>query len=47
MNAFTDLYMISRAKKVYRIDAPEVYNYSGFAHTGAMIGGIPFETYDV
>ena len=39
-----DLYMIARAKKVYRIDAPELYAWSGFAVTGAMIGGIDFLT---
>ena len=44
LKTFLDLYMIARAKKVYRIDAPELYAYSGFAVTGAMIGGIDFLT---
>lgn len=47
MKTFLDLYMISRAKKVYRIDAPEIYAYSCFARTGAMIGDIPYETFKV
>ena len=42
LKTFVDLYMIARAKKVYRIDAPELYAWSGFAVTGAMIGGIDF-----
>ena len=44
LKTFVDLYMIARAKKVYRIDAPELYAWSGFAVTGAMIGGIDFLT---
>ena len=44
MKTFIDLYMISRAKKVYRIDAPELYAWSGFAVTAAKIGGIEFLT---
>lgn len=44
LKSFLDLYMISRARKVYRIDAPELYAWSGFAVTGAMIGGIEFIT---
>lgn len=44
LKTFVDLYMIARAKKVYRIDAPELYAWSGFAVTGAMIGGIDFFT---
>ncbi len=47
LKTFIDLYMISRAKKVYRIDAPELYGWSGFAVTGAMIGGIDFLTVKV
>lgn len=47
LKTFVDLYMISRAKKVYRIDAPEIYNLSGFAYSGSMIGNIPFETFNV
>ncbi len=44
LKTFVDLYMIARARKVYRIDAPELYAWSGFAVTGAMIGGIDFLT---
>lgn len=44
LKTFVDLYMIARAKTVYRIDAPELYAWSGFAVTGAMIGGIEFLT---
>ena len=44
LKTFLDLYMIARAKKVYRIDAPELYAWSGFALTGAMIGGKDFLT---
>lgn len=42
LKTFLDLYMIARAKKVYRIDAPELYAWSGFAYTAAMIGGVDF-----
>ena len=44
LKTFVDLYMIARARKVYRIDAPELYAWSGFAVTGAMIGEIDFLT---
>ncbi len=44
LKTFLDLYMISRAQKVYRIDAPELYAWSGFALTASMIGGIEFLT---
>lgn len=47
LKTFVDLYMIARAKKVYRIDAPELYAWSGFAATAAMIGGIDFLTVKV
>ncbi len=47
LKTFVDLYMIARAKKVYRIDAPELYAWSGFAMTAAMIGGIDFVTIKV
>lgn len=47
LKTFVDLYMIARAKKVYRIDAPELYAWSGFAVTGAMIGGIDLLTIKV
>ena len=44
LKTFVDLYMIARAKKVYRIDAPELYAWSGFAVTAAMIGRVDFVT---
>lgn len=44
LKTFLDLYMIAMAKKVYRIDAPELYAWSGFAYTAAMMGGIKFLT---
>lgn len=47
LKTFVDLYMIARAKKVYRIDAPELYAWSGFAVTGAMMGGAEFVTVKV
>lgn len=47
MKTFVDLYMLSKARKVYRIDAPEIYAYSKFAHSGALIGNIDFETFKV
>ncbi len=47
LKTFVDLYMIARAKKVYRIDAPELYAWSGFAVTGAMMGGVEFLTVKV
>ena len=40
LKTFIDLYMIARAKKVYRIDAPELYGWSCFAVTGALMGGV-------
>lgn len=47
LKTFVDLYMIARASKVYRIDAPELYAWSGFAITGAMIGDVDFLTIQV
>lgn len=47
MKTFVDLYMISRAKKVYRIAAKELYNLPGFAKTAALIGGVEYETIEV
>lgn len=47
MKTFVDLYMISRAKKVYRITAKELYNLPGFAKTAALIGGLDYETFEV
>ncbi len=47
MKTFVDLYMISRAKKVYRITAKELYNLPGFAKTAALIGGVEYETFEV
>lgn len=44
LKTFLDLYMIARARTVYRIDAPELYAWSGFALTASMIGGVEFLT---
>lgn len=42
LKAFLDLYVISQSKAVYRLVAPELYNWSGYALTAATIGDIPF-----
>lgn len=42
LKAFLDLYVISQSKSVYRLIAPELYNWSGYALTAATIGDIPF-----
>lgn len=47
MKTFFDLFMISRASKVFVIHAPEMYNRSCFALLGARIGGIECEYMDV
>ena len=39
LKSFTDLYVISKAKKVYFYSTGDMYHNSGFAETGAMIGG--------
>lgn len=44
---FTDLIFMSRGEKVYRINAKELYNCSGFAPVAAAIGDIPFESYAI
>lgn len=44
LKAFLDLYVMSRSAKVYRIEAPELYNWSEYAKLAAMIGDIPFIT---
>ena len=47
MKTFLDLFMISRASKVYVVHAPELYNSSCFALVGARIGNIDFEVLNV
>lgn len=47
VKTFLDQYMISRAAKVYKIIAIEMYSSSCFSICGARIGGIPFETIEV
>lgn len=44
LKTFLDLYVMSRSKKVYRIEASELYNWSEYAKLAAMIGDIPFIT---
>lgn len=44
LKTFTDLMMMARARAVYRIDAPELYAWSGFARVSASIGGVGFLT---
>lgn len=43
LKTFLDLFMISKAEKAYFGWHGEMYKYSAFAKTGALIGGIPFE----
>lgn len=42
-----DLIFMSRGEKVYRINAKELYNYSGYAPLAAAISDIPFEIYHI
>ena len=42
-----DLIFMSRGEKVYRINAKELYNYSGYAPLAAAISDIPFEIYNI
>lgn len=42
-----DLFMISRASKVYVVHAPELYNSSCFALVGARIGDVDINSMDV
>lgn len=44
---FLDLIFMSRGEKVYRINAEELYNWSGYAHLAASIGDIPFEIHNI
>ncbi|MDE6152190.1 MAG: hypothetical protein K2G12_09440 [Prevotella sp.] len=44
LKAFLDLYVMSRSKKVYRMEAPELYNWSEYAKLAATIGDVPFMT---
>lgn len=43
LKTFLDLFMISKAEKAYFGWHGEMYKYSAFAKTGALIGGVPFE----
>lgn len=43
MKTFLDMFMLSRASKVYIAHAPELYNNSCFALVGARIGNIDVE----
>ena len=47
LKTFFDLFMISRASKVFVIHAPEMYNNSCFALLGARISGIECDTINV
>lgn len=42
---FLDLLFMSRGEKIYKIEADELYKWSGFAHVASAIGDIPFETF--
>lgn len=44
LKTFTDLMAMANARTVYRIDAPELYAWSGFARVAASIGGVDFLT---
>lgn len=47
VKTFLDLFMMSRASKVYVVHAPELYNSSCFALVGARIGNIDVEVLNV
>ena len=47
LKTFLDLFMISRASKVYVVHASELYNSSCFALVGARIGNIDFEELNI
>lgn len=42
LKTFLDLYFISKATAVYRLQAPELLSYSGFAQVAAFMGDVPF-----
>lgn len=42
-----DMYMIGRAKKIYRINAPEMFSSSCFALCSARMGDTPFINVDI
>lgn len=44
LKTFIDFMMMARAKTIYRIDAPELYAWSGFACVAASAGGVDFLT---
>lgn len=43
IKSFLDLFIISKARKVYNFSTGEMYKHSGFAQTAAMIGGVEYE----
>lgn len=43
MKSFVDLFMLSRAKKLYSFSTGPMYKDSGFAELAAAIGGNPYE----
>lgn len=47
LKTFLDMFMISRASKVYVVHASELYNNSCFALVGARIGNIDFDVLKV
>lgn len=47
VKTFLDMFMISRASKVYVVHAPELYNRSCFALVGARIGNADFDVLEV
>lgn len=47
VKAFLDMFMISKASKVYVVHAPELYNNSCYALVGARIGNVDFEVLEV
>ncbi len=42
LKTFLDMYFISKAAAVYRLQAPEILSLSGFAHVAAYMGDAPF-----
>lgn len=42
LKSFLDMYFMSKSSAVYRMQAPEIYSYSGYAMLAANMGNIPF-----
>lgn len=42
LKAFVDLFVMSKSSAVYRMQAPELFSYSGYSLLAANIGDIPF-----